>query len=207
MAAFNALVKSKTGPVIAIMASLFLLASFSACSTQKIEDVATRKPQLSLEQFFEGQVIAYGIFEDYNQSLSRQFRVNILGTIEGDTLTLEEDFLYDDGETQRRVWVITNRGTDEAGITHYEGRADDVVGTAEGKVAGNALNWRYTLALPVDDDIYHIQFDDWIYQQDEHVAINRARLLKFGIEVGSVTLTFLRGPAAKAIGPLNLQNW
>ena len=108
---------------------------------------------------------------------------------------------------QRRVWVITNLGTNEDGITRYEGRADDVVGTAIGEVAGNALHWRYTLALPVGDDVYHVQFDDWIYQQDEYVAINRAKLTKFGIPIGSVTLSFLRGPAAEAIGPLDMKNW
>ena len=187
--------------------TLLGVALFSGCSSQKIEDLAARSPALSLESFFEGEVIAYGIFEDYSQSLSRQFRVNITGTVEGNQLTLEEDFLYDDGETQRRVWVITNLGQDAAGITRYEGRADDVIGIANGHVAGNALHWRYTVALPVGDDVYHIDFDDWIYQQDEHVAINRARLLKFGIEVGAVTLAFIRGPAADAIGPLDLQNW
>ena len=190
-----------------LLAGITMLGALAACSSQKIEDVASRSPALSLEAFFEGDVIAYGIFEDYSQSLSRQFRVNITGTIDGNLLTLEEDFLYDDGETQRRVWVIENQGTDEAGITHYKGKADDVVGVAKGMVAGNALNWRYTVALPVDGSLYHIHFDDWIYQQDEHVAINRARLSKFGIEVGAVTLTFIRGPAARAIGPLNLESW
>ena len=192
--------------ILFVVAGLFFL-SLSGCSSQQIADVGDRSPTLTLEEYFAGDVIAYGIFEDYSQSLSRQFRVNIKGSVAGNVLTLEEDFLYDDGEEQRRVWVITNLGTDSDGITHYEGRADDVVGTATGKVAGNALHWQYTLALPVDDDVYHIQFDDWIYQQDEHVALNRARLTKFGLEVGSVTLAFLRGPAAEAIGPLNLQKW
>ena len=194
-----------------LLGFLTIWGGLAGCSTQTIEDVADRRPALSLETFFEGETIAYGIFEDYSQKLSRQFRVNIIGSVTqtdaGTMLTLEEDFLYDDGEEQRRVWEITNLGTDEAGITHYEGRADDVVGTAIGKVAGNALNWRYTLALPVDGSVYHIQFDDWIYQQDENVALNRAKLTKFGLEVGSVTLTFLRGPAADAIGPLNLKQW
>lgn len=189
------------------LVGILLISTLAACSSQKIEDVADRRPNLSLESFFEGDTIAYGIFEDYSQSLKRQFRVNIKGTVEGGVLTLEEDFLYDDGETQRRVWRITNRGKNEAGITLYEGTADDVIGTATGHVAGNALHWRYTVALLVGDTTYDIDFDDWIYQQDEHVALNRARLTKFGIEVGSVTLAFLRGPAAEAIGPLNLQNW
>ncbi len=190
-----------------LLAPLGLLITLSACAAQNIKDVSDRAPTLDLEAFFEGDVIAYGIFEDYTQSLKRQFRVNILGTVAGDTLTLEEDFLYDDGETQRRVWVIQNLGQSEEGVTLYEGRADDINGVARGEVAGNALHWRYSLALPVGDASYDITFDDWIYQQDDHVAINRARLTKFGFEVGSVTLVFLRGKAAEAIGPLNLEAW
>ena len=190
-----------------LLAPLGLLITLSACAAQNIKDVSDRAPTLDLEAFFEGDVIAYGIFEDYTQSLKRQFRVKILGTVAGDTLTLEEDFLYDDGETQRRVWVIQNLGQSEEGVTLYEGRADDINGVARGEVAGNALHWRYSLALPVGDASYDITFDDWIYQQDEHVAINRARLTKFGFEVGSVTLVFLRGKAAEAIGPLNLEAW
>ena len=190
-----------------VIGGLCLLLFVSACSSQDIEDVSDRTPTLSLEKFFEGETIAYGIFEDYSKSLSRQFRVNITGTVSGNVLTLEEDFLYDDGETQRRVWVITNLGKDSSGITRYEGRADDVIGTAKGSVAGNALHWTYTIALGVGDSSYDIDFDDWIYQQDEHVALNRARLSKFGIEVGTVTLAFLRGPAAKVIGPLDLTVW
>ena len=190
-----------------LLASITMLGALAACSSQKIEDVAQRTPKLSLETFFEGETIAYGIFEDYSQSLSRQFRVNITGTVAGNVLTLEEDFLYDDGETQRRVWEITNLGTDSNGITRYEGRADDVIGTATGHVAGNALHWRYSVALGVGDGVYEIDFDDWIYQQDDYVALNRERLSKFGIQVGSVTLAFLRGAPAQAIGPLNLKDW
>ena len=91
----------------------------------------------------------------------------------GDTLTLEEDFLYDDGETQRRVWVIQNLGQSEEGVTLYEGRAADINGVARGEVAGNALHWRYSCAARGDTS-YDITFNDWIYQQDDHVAINRA---------------------------------
>ena len=191
----------------ALIVAMIVVVSLGGCSSQTITDVADRKPVMDLEAFFEGDVIAYGIFEDYTKSLSRQFRVNIKGIVDGNQLTLEEDFLYDDGEVQRRVWVIENLGRDDNGITHYEGRADDVVGKAKGQLAGNALNWVYQLALPVSDSVYHIQFDDWIYQQDDYVALNRALLTKFGFEVGSVTLVFLRGKAAQSIGPLNLKSW
>ena len=63
-------------------------------------------PKLDLFSFFEGKTVAYGIFEDRFGNLKRQFRVNITGKIENNTLTLDEDFLYDDGEQANRIWKI-----------------------------------------------------------------------------------------------------
>jgi hypothetical protein len=79
--------------------------------------------------------------------------------------------------------------TDEGG-GRWTGRADDVVGTAEGRAAGNALNWRYTLRLPVDGKVYEVQFDDWMYLVDERVMLNKAAMSKFGMFLGEVTLSF-----------------
>ena len=53
--------------------------------------------------------------------------------------------VYSDGKTERRVWRLTDLGGGR-----WRGEADDVVGEAQGQAAGNALNWRYTLALNVD---------------------------------------------------------
>jgi hypothetical protein len=36
----------------------------------------------------------------------RQFTVDISGVIEGERLTLDESFQYNDGEIQRRIWSI-----------------------------------------------------------------------------------------------------
>ena len=191
-----------------ILASLGLLAGvLAACSKRGIETLDNRTPPLRLEEFFQGETIAWGIFEDRFGNLRRQFRVNITGTVEGDTLTLDEDFLYDDGEKDNRVWTITNLGTGEDGLIHYEGRAADIGGSAKGRIAGNALNWIYDIDLQMGDKQLGVRFNDWIYQQDENVAINRAYVSKFGIGIGSVTHVFMRGDAARAIGPLNLENW
>ena len=37
-----------------------------------------------------------------------------------------------------------------------------------------------------------VSFDDWIFKQDEEVAINRATLTKFGFKVGELTVFFMR---------------
>lgn len=191
-----------------ILASLVLLGGvLSACSKRGIETLSTNTPPLNLEEFFEGDTVAWGIFEDRFGNLRRQFRVNITGTVDGDTLTLDENFLYDDGEKANRIWVIKNLGAGEDGLTHYEGQAEDINGSARGRIAGNALNWIYDIDLQMGERQLRVRFNDWIYQQDDHVAINRAYVSKFGVEIGSVTLVFMRGEAAEAIGPLNLETW
>ena len=195
------------GFIVTAALALGLAAGMSACARRDVAVLSDRQPGLDLAEFFAGDSVAYGIFEDRFGNLRRQFRVNMTGTVEGDTLTLVEDFLYDDGERADRTWVIRKTGTDERGITSYEGSAADVSGTASGQVAGNALNWEYDVVLEMSGSEVEVHFDDWIYRQDEDVAINRAFISKFGIEIGSVTIVFLRGDTAAAVGPLDLENW
>ena len=71
----------------------------------------------------------------------------------------------------------------------------DVVGEASGQTSGNAFRWGYTLALPVDGRVWHVQFDDWMFLIDDRVMLNRARMSKWGFQLGEVTLSFTRrGP-------------
>jgi hypothetical protein len=46
----------------------------------------------------------------------------------------------------------------------------------------------------VDGKVYHVNFDDWMYQMDENVMLNRAVMSKFGIRLGEVTLSFRKRP-------------
>lgn len=144
-------------------------------------------PRLLLEQYFNGPVTAWGMFQDRSGKVMRRFKVDLVGRWTGDTGVLEEDFSYSDGTTERRVWTIKAHGDGR-----YTGTAADVVGQADGRADGNALHWRYTLALPVNDRIYHVTLDDWMYLIDERVMINRARMSKFGIHLGDVTISFHR---------------
>ena len=179
--------------------------SLTACSKIEMEQFKNNTPKLDLFSFFEGNTIAYGIFEDRFGNLKRQFRVNISGTIVDKTLTLDEDFLYDDGEKDKRIWKIKKFTAEDKII--YEGQAKDIEGTATGSISGNTLNWSYDIYLNIKGSNIKVHFNDWIYKQSENLAINRAYVNKFGINIGSVTLVFLRGQVADQIGPLNLKNW
>lgn len=166
-------------------ALIALTLCLAGCSAMKPDDFAKGEPPLTLEQYFTGHTKAWGLFEDRFGTVKRQFTVDIDGDWNGDTLTLNEHFVYNDGEKEERVWTIRKLGPDR-----YEGRAGDVIGTALGQSAGNALNWRYTLNLKVGDGHTHVDFDDWMFLQPGGVMINRAHVSKWGVEVGSVTLFF-----------------
>lgn len=167
--------------LFAIAATLVI----NGCSSMKPQDFKGQEPRLVLEEYFAGTTQAWGIFEDRFGNLRRQFTVDITGDWNGETLTLTEDFLYSDGETEQRIWRI--RKIDDH---RYEGRAGDVIGTADGSVYGNALNWSYDMMLPVGDNTWKVAFDDWMFLQPGGVLINRAKVSKWGILLGEVTLSF-----------------
>jgi len=148
-------------------------------------DYAGERPALDLRNYFNGPLTAHGLFTDRSGKVVRRFTVNMTGTWSGNQGVLDEDFTYSDGKKERRVWRLTDLGQGR-----YSGRADDVVGEAVGQAAGNALNWRYTLALTVEDRVWHVQFDDWMYLMDERVMLNKAVMSKFGVTLGEVTLAF-----------------
>nr|MCU0926588.1 DUF3833 domain-containing protein [Hydrogenophaga sp.] len=111
----------------------------------QITDYAAEKPVLDLRQYFNGTLDAYGVFTDRSGKVVQRFTVVMRCSWNGDEGVLDEDFVYSDGTTQKRIWRLKHLGNGR-----YEGRADDVVGVAQGQTAGNAFRWGYTLALPVD---------------------------------------------------------
>ena len=157
------------------------------CAAPTPADYAQQMPLLDLKTYFNGDLVGHGMFADRSGKVQRRFVVDLKAYWQGDQGTLEEDFRYSDGQTERRVWRLVSHGNGR-----YTGTADDVVGAAEGQAAGNALNWRYTLRLPVDGSVYEVEFDDWMFLIDEQVMLNKAVMSKFGIRLGEVTLAFRR---------------
>jgi len=75
---------------------------------------------------------------------------------------------------------------------NYEGTAGDVVGKAKGYSYGPAFKFEYVLLVPVKGKQIKITFDDWIFKQDDRVAINRATMTKFGFKVAELTVVFVK---------------
>lgn len=156
----------------------------SGCKAN-IEDYAQAQPKLDIFAWFAGDSVAYGMVQDYSNKQTRRFTVKIRGDVAGDTLTLHEDFVYDDGEKQTRVWHIRKLADGS-----YSGSAGDIIGTATGHSAGNAFNWKYVMDVKSGGSTYRLTFDDWIYQQDEQHLFNVTSLTKFGVEVARVSIFF-----------------
>ncbi|HMM84746.1 DUF3833 domain-containing protein [Azohydromonas sp.] len=159
----------------------------TGCASPTPADYAAERPRLDLREYFDGTLHAYGIFTDRSGKVVRRFTVRMDCRWQGDEGVLDEHFSYSDGTTQRRVWRLKRHADGR-----YTGSADDVVGEAAGQAAGNAFQWRYTLALPVDGRVWHVQFDDWMFLVDERVMLNKAVMSKFGVRLGEVTLVFTR---------------
>jgi hypothetical protein len=151
----------------------------------KIAQFCNQQPTLLLEKYFQDKTWAWGIFTDRFGNLKRSFQVIIDGSMDNNQLLLDEQFLYDNGETQNRIWQITLLGNG-----HYRGTADDIVGQAEGQAVGNALNWQYHMLLPIQNRVWKVHFNDWFFLQSEQVLINKARVSKWGITLGEVSLFF-----------------
>ncbi len=171
------------GTAVAATSALML----GGCASQQIDSYAAEKPPLDLQQYFNGTLDAYGVFTDRSGTVVKRFTVVMKCSWQGDAGVLDEDFTYADGSTQKRIWRLTKL-TDG----RFTGRADDVVGEALGESRGNAFHWTYTLSLPVDNKVYEVQFDDWMYLMSDKVMLNKATMRKFGVRLGEVTLSFAK---------------
>ena len=169
--------------------TIIILIFLTGCSgnNMKPTDFKDQKPRLIIEEYLSGNVKAWGILQNRSGKVTRQFSADLNGNWDGKQLILDERFVWNDGEIQKRQWKINKIDNH-----NYEGTAGDVVGTAKGYSYGPAFKFEYVLLVPVKGKEIKITFDDWIFMQDERVAINRATMTKFGIKVAELTVMFVK---------------
>ena len=170
-----------------LIVSLLFITSCSGKQSMKPEDFKDKQPRLIIEDFMSGNVKAWGILQNRSGKVTRQFSADLNGKWDGKQRSLDEKFNWSDGEVQTRQWKINKIDNH-----NYEGTAEDVVGIAKGYSYGPAFKFEYVLLVPVKGKEIKITFDDWIFMQDEKVAINRAKMTKFGIKVAELTVMFFK---------------
>ena len=168
--------------------NLTLLIFLTGCANNmKPTDFKDQKPRLIIEEYLSGNVEAWGVLQNRSGKVTRQFNAPLNGKWDGSKLILNEQFNWNDGENQNRQWTINKIDNH-----NYEGTASDVVGVAKGYSYGPAFKFEYVLLVPIKGKNIKITFDDWIFLQDEKVAINRATMSKFGFKVAELTVMFTK---------------
>jgi hypothetical protein len=172
------------------LTAVLLLPLIVSCAGIDPQAYSKEQPPIDLRRYFDGALEGHGLFVDRSGRVTRRFVVTVRGEWKGEIGTLNEDFVWSDGERETRVWTLTPL-PDQPG--RWRGTAANVIGEARGTVAGNALNWKYGYALKTrDGSSYNIDFDDWMFRIDEKVVLNRAVLTFWGLKVGEVLISFRR---------------
>ena len=156
-----------------------------ACGCARIDgqDYVGKQPGFDLKAYFTGPIKAWGIVQDRSGKVIQQFDIAMHGSWQGNKGTLVEDFSFYDGKQQQRIWHITDLGEGR-----FEGRADDILNTAQGLSFGNAGQWTYVMDVPVKDGSYRMHFDDWMWAMQDGVLINRSYMKKFGLTFAEITI-------------------
>lgn len=171
------------------LAILCTVLGLTGCAGVSPEAYRTQTPTLDIATYFNGPLTAWGYFADRSGEVKRRFTVKMIGEWKGNEGVLTENFDWSDGSKSQRIWRISKLDNHR-----YVGRADDVKGEADGTAYGNALQWKYTLLLPVDGKTYEVQFDDWMYLMDDAVMLNKSEMRKFGFKLGEIVISFRKGP-------------
>ncbi|NRB10648.1 MAG: DUF3833 domain-containing protein [Rickettsiaceae bacterium] len=155
----------------------------SGCMAININNYKDQKPNFDLMEYFNGSLKAWGIIQDWRGNVVSRFDITMQGDWQGDICKLYEEFKFYSGKTQTRTWTITKLADG-----NYSGVADDIIGKATGKTVGNAAKWQYVMDVPVDGSTYRIKFDDWMWQMNDGIAVNRSYMKKFGFTVAEITI-------------------
>ncbi len=171
-----------------------LVLLLAGCSSLKPVDFAKSNTRFEPDKYFTGTIRSWGVVENRNGEPRKRFTTESVGVRDttGD-LRITQTFTHEDGSTQKRFWHV--RRIDEH---HYEGTANDVVGTARGVADGNAFRWEYTIAVKPGNPFSHVHLKQWMYSPEgSETMFTRAVIKKFGITLGEVSESFWRVPSAE----------
>jgi len=142
--------------------------------------------------FLEGRSQAWGVFEDRFRNARRRFCADLIGAWKDGAFILDETFRFDDGSTEQRTWRLVRDTSDPQKFT---ATADDVVGTAQGKMDGDTARMRYSFTIRSGGFELLTSFDDRFYKVDDDCVVNRAVVTKWGVRVGDLSVFFKRVPS------------
>ncbi|WP_422134292.1 DUF3833 domain-containing protein [Endozoicomonas sp. ALD040] len=170
------------------ISTLLMVLFLFGCSSVDISQYQDNQPTLSLPEFFNGPLTAHGILKNRSGEVIRYFNATMTGSWDEEGIgTLDEDFIFDDGEKQKRIWTFTPDGKGS-----YLASAGDVKEAVPVKTSGNALFMAYVLNIFYKGEPLEVSIDDKMYLVSDKVMINESIMTKFGIDLGYITLTIIK---------------
>jgi hypothetical protein len=160
--------------------------ALAGCATRPASPVAPQG-SLTLDQAFRGRTKGIGVFRVPIAGVERRFRVDLVGRVQGDRLTVVEDFFFDDGEVDRLTWRFRR-----AGPGRWTGRREDTVGEATVIETGNEIRLAYLADVRSKGQVTRLGFADVIYRRADGVIINEAVVTRHGLPVGTVLFELRR---------------
>lgn len=169
----------RLGAALAVAATMNMVPNFANAAAIK------QKPRtMHLEDVLPQITRATGSFWAIN-GVRRSFDVDLKTTWNGKTLTLREDFVYDNGEKDRKTWRFTKTGENT-----YQGTREDVIGETTLTVRGKVATFSYDVFLDSKNQSNKVRFHDKMVLKDDGSILNTASVWKFGFPVGRVTVNF-----------------
>ena len=160
----------------------------TGCAAMKIEDFNNTKPEFVPQEYFNGKLRAYGIVKDRSGKIIRSFKGEMIGSWDKNGIgTLDEYFVYNDGEEMKRVWTLKPTGQKK-----FIATANDIVGESSMIANGNTVMIDYVMRTPYKDSTIDLSVQDWLHLQDDGVIINHSKLKKFGFVVGEIVITIIK---------------
>lgn len=141
-----------------------------------------------LPDFFEGRTSAWGFFEDPFGKVKRAFTAEIEGSWEENEFVLDESFVFLDGTTDHRVWRLRF----EEGSSKFSATCGDSIGPGQGYHVRGGCYLTYRVNLPIGERKVAVRFKDLFHLIDEQTLLNRAKVSKWGLPVGQLTIAFKR---------------
>jgi Protein of unknown function (DUF3833) len=148
-------------------------------------------PPITLVSAFQGRTTGRGHFRIWLTGDERHFTARLNGTVKGPegarTLTVVEDFLYDDGQEDRLTWVFR-----EQGPGRWTGKREDTVGEATVIEENGQIRLTYTADFKSPSGVNRLGFEDILYARPDGTIVNDAVVTKAGIAVASVRFLIRR---------------
>lgn len=175
----------------AFLATALAFAPFvlAACATAPPIPASAAETPFIIERDLAGRSVARGAFRSITGA-NRSFTAQLNGTWDGETLTLVEDFVFDDGERDRKTWRLQR-----VAPGRYVGTREDVVGQAIGIQKGAVFRLEYDVVLPTGNGRgRRVRFRDVMALNADGDVVNDATVGWFGIRVARVSLVIEREP-------------